>query len=69
VTPARRLSPTAELELWAWYQARKALGTFKTKARELGVVPTTISESIYRLRVRNGETIRKRDRNRKRRRK
>ena len=46
-----KLTPTQRTELWAWYLAKKALGTFKSKARELGVSPSSISEFVaHRIR-------------------
>jgi hypothetical protein len=47
VSLRRKLSPIQQAEIWAWHQARKALGTFKTKAREYGVSPAAISEYIH----------------------
>lgn len=42
--PARRpkLTPLQEIELVAWYKAKCALGTWKTKARELDTTERTI---------------------------
>lgn len=51
-----------EAEIWRWYLARRALGTFKTKARELKLTPTQISECIYKYRCMHGEYTRKRGR-------
>jgi hypothetical protein len=31
------MTPMQEIDVWAWYQAKIALGTVKTKARELGL--------------------------------
>jgi hypothetical protein len=50
VSAASKLSPTALVEIWAWYQAKRELGTFKTKAREYGVTASALSEYIHRRR-------------------
>lgn len=42
----RKLTPTMKLEILAWHKARKALGTFKTKAKECGTTPAAISEFL-----------------------
>lgn len=58
----RKLTPLQEIEIAAWYRAKKALGTFKTKAREMGVSPSAISECVLRMRERERLYVRKRDR-------
>lgn len=55
---AKKLSPTALIEIWAWYQARKALGTYKSKAKEYGVTPSALSEFIWNKK-RKEERLRK----------
>jgi DNA-binding CsgD family transcriptional regulator len=47
----KALSPLQEIELRAWANARKALGTPKQKADELGVSIHTIYAYIHRQRV------------------
>ena len=54
-----KLTPMQEIDIVAWYRAKKALGTFKTKAREMGVSPSAISECVFRLRVRDRLYVRK----------
>ncbi len=34
--PQNLLSPTEKIEVIAWYRAKKALGSFKSKAKEIG---------------------------------
>lgn len=43
-----QLTPLQELELVAWYKARCALGTWKTKAIELGVSVTMLKGVVGR---------------------
>lgn len=52
--PAREpeLTPLQEIELLAWDKARKQLGTYKTKARELGVSVSLLNSALIRLRAR-----------------
>lgn len=47
---ARRphLSPLQEIELVAWYKAKCALGTWKSKAAELGVSEHTLKSAVDR---------------------
>lgn len=45
----RQLTPTQELELWSWYQAKKALGTFKSKARAMGTTDAVLYHALERL--------------------
>jgi hypothetical protein len=47
----KALSPLQEIELRAWVNARKALGTPKQKAAELGISVNTLYVYIYRQRV------------------
>lgn len=46
------LTPTQEIELLAWDKARRYLGTYKTKARELGMKPFALKHAVQRLRAR-----------------
>ena len=46
--PKPSLTPLQEIELIAWYKARCALGTWKTKAVELGVPETTLKNAVER---------------------
>ncbi len=46
------LSPTQEIEVLAWYKARRYLGTFKSKARELGMEELALRHTVQRLRAR-----------------
>ena len=50
--PKPQLTILQEIELLAWYKARKALGTCKTKAREWNVPVSTVQQSINRMRER-----------------
>lgn len=60
VTPPQRrgtgrkakLAPLQEIELWSWYLARQTLGSYKTKARELGVPESTVINVIERMKRR-----------------
>lgn len=60
--PANKLTHAQRREVWAWYQLKRSIGTYKTKARELGVTPSAISEAVFSLRVEHGEYVRARDR-------
>jgi hypothetical protein len=63
VSPSvRKLTPLQEIEIAAWYRAKKALGTHKTKAREMGVTPSAISQCVLRMREREKLYVRKRAR-------
>jgi predicted transcriptional regulator len=44
----RKITPTQHLELLAWKEARKKLGTVKDKARELGITPGGVSYYLAR---------------------
>jgi DNA-binding MarR family transcriptional regulator len=57
-----KLTPLQRVEVMAWYKARKALGTFKSKAREMGVTPQTITACVFSMREQEREYVRKRDR-------
>jgi hypothetical protein len=50
--PPTKLTPTQELELWSWYQAKVALGTYKTKARELGISSKAVNNILRNMRLR-----------------
>lgn len=43
-----QLTPIEEVELVAWYKARCALGTWKTKAVELGTTEATLKCVVER---------------------
>lgn len=47
-----KLSPFQRVEVIAWYKAKTALGTFKTKAREMGLPVKTLHDVIRNLRER-----------------
>lgn len=47
-----KLSRLQEIEAWSWYQARKYLGTFKSKSREMGVPETNLKAAIARMLMR-----------------
>lgn len=44
--PQSVLSPMQKIEVRAWYQAKKTLGTFKTKAKEMKVPVHVISHFV-----------------------
>lgn len=50
--PPTKLTPTQEVELWSWYQTKLMIGTFKTKARELGLPEKTVKGIIRNMRLR-----------------
>jgi hypothetical protein len=52
---ASKLTRLQQIELWAWYCARKHLGTPQSKARELGVKPETLRCILNRLKKRAEE--------------
>lgn len=54
----RKLTPTQEVELLAWDKARKALGTYKTKAHDLGVTEGAITKFLCRYREREHQETR-----------
>lgn len=60
----RRLSPTQQVELIAWYRAKKALGTIKQKSRELGVSPQCIYNFFTVLKRREDLARRRRNKTR-----
>lgn len=43
------LTPLQEVELLAWFKARKALGTFKSKAFELNTSRAVLYGTVQRL--------------------
>lgn len=43
------LTPTQDLELWSWYQAKLAIGSFKSKAREMGLSVNILYDAIARM--------------------
>jgi hypothetical protein len=51
--PKPKPPTTVELEIYAWWQAKKALGSNKTKARELGVETGFLEAAIRRMRNRH----------------
>lgn len=58
--PPSVLTPTQECELWAWYQAKKHLGTYKSKAKELGLSEHTLASALKNMRRRQREQDAKR---------
>lgn len=50
--PVPALTPLQEIELYAWYLAKKELGSYKTKAHELGVTKSAIQGYIERMKLR-----------------
>ena len=48
----RVLTPTQELEIVAWWKARRALGNNKTIAQRYGVAESTITMTLKRARSR-----------------
>lgn len=60
-----KLTPTQRLEVIAWYKAKRMIGTYKTKAREMNVTPSALSECIYQWREREGGYVRARKRRRR----
>jgi hypothetical protein len=52
-SPNCKLSALQQIEVIAWWRAKKELGTFKSKAREFGVSPCIIEGVITRYRKRN----------------
>lgn len=56
----RVMTPMQEIDAIAWYKAKRALGTFKTKAREMGLNPSTLSEFIFRWKYSEGHYKRRR---------
>jgi hypothetical protein len=44
--------PLQEIEVWSWYQAKLYLGTYKSKARELGIPVGTLRDVVSRMRRR-----------------
>jgi hypothetical protein len=44
------LSPTQKVEVAAWYKAKLHLGTYKSKAKEMGVPHYALENHINRLR-------------------
>lgn len=49
----RKLTDAQVLELTEWVKARRALGSHKTKAAELGICPGSLSN--YLIRIRRGD--------------
>lgn len=47
--PKSRLTPMQTVDLWSWYQAKCAIGTFKTKAREMGLPLKTLHDAVRNL--------------------
>jgi len=46
------LSPVQQVEVWAWYCAKKELGSIKRKARELGMTEMALNSFLRRRRAR-----------------
>lgn len=53
--PPGTLTELQRIELLAWWKAKKHLGTYKTKARELGVPLGCIQMALRNVRRRAGE--------------
>lgn len=47
----RTVTPTQELEIWAWYQALQALGCMKSKAAEMGIPMSTLRHVLTRKKL------------------
>lgn len=43
------LTPLQDVELWAWYCAKKELGTYKTQAHKMGLPDYVLQHAIVRL--------------------
>lgn len=43
------LTPLQDVELWAWYCAKKELGTFKQQAHKMGVADYVLQHALKRL--------------------
>lgn len=54
-----RLSPLQEVEVWSWHRAKKFIGSFKSKAKELGIPETTLYTIIKRMNRRERDQRRK----------
>lgn len=46
------LSPVQQVEVWAWYCAKKELGSMKRKAREVGMTESALYSFLRRRRER-----------------
>jgi hypothetical protein len=44
-----RLTPEQESELWSWYLARRALGSFADKAKEFGVAESSLKFIVHNI--------------------
>ena len=49
------LTKLQEIELWSWYQARQALGTYAAKAKEFGITGDELMRQIRHIRSRKGQ--------------
>lgn len=58
----KKLTPMQRVEAIAWYKAKRALGTYKTKAREMGITPQALAQCIFNMRVAERDYITKRKR-------
>lgn len=45
-----KLTPTEEIEVWAWYKAKRELGGYKTMAKRLGRSVQAIHSAVARMR-------------------
>lgn len=50
--PASKLTPTQQVEAWAWFQAKRHLGTYKAKAKEFGITAKNLHDVIRNMRRR-----------------
>ena len=50
---SKKLSKLQQLELYSWWLAKKELGSFKAKSREMGVSTSLLLSCVYRMRDRS----------------
>lgn len=50
--PAPKLTRLQQIELWAWYCAKRELGTYKALARRMGVSVDVLMHACERMRRR-----------------
>lgn len=53
----RKLTKLQEVEIWAWWRARHALGSFKTKAAEMEISEALLKDYVIRLRREHGVSV------------
>jgi hypothetical protein len=49
---------TLDLEIYAWWQAKQAIGTFKSKANELGMKEEQVIAVVRRIRAQRDSNFR-----------